>query len=90
MKKFLIGIGIVLLVLVMAVISLPFLVNANEFRPRLESELTTALGRDVKVGELKLNILGGTVSADAGLASTSRARTRIACARLKRVERLFR
>jgi AsmA protein len=64
MKKVLIGIGIVLLVLVLAVISLPFFVNANEFRPRLESELTTALGREVKVGNLKLDIFGGTVSAD--------------------------
>jgi AsmA protein len=64
MKKVLIGIGALLLILVLAVVSLPFLIDANQFRPRLESELSTALGREVKVGNLSLNILGGSVSAD--------------------------
>src|SRR5579862_1819017 len=64
MKKFGIGIGVLFLVLVVAALSLPFLIDANQFRPRLESELSAALGRAVKVGNLSLNILGGTVSAD--------------------------
>lgn len=63
MKKLIRAIGIVVALLVVAAVSLPFLVNANEFRPRLESELTTALGRDVKVGDLSLDLMSGSVSA---------------------------
>jgi len=43
---------------------LPRLVNVNRFRPKLESELSAALGRQVKVGNLSLSIFSGTVSAD--------------------------
>jgi len=49
--------------LVLAAIALPFLIDANSFRPQLEAELTRALGRDVKVGDLKLSLLSGGVSA---------------------------
>ena len=38
--------------------------NVNSFRPKLESTLTTALGREVKVGNLGLSILSGSVSAE--------------------------
>lgn len=57
-------IGIVVVVLLLAVIALPFLINVNSFRPKLESALTEALGRDVKVGNLSLSILSGSVSAE--------------------------
>src|SRR4051794_20082338 len=56
--------GIVIAVLLLIAIALPFLINVNSFRPRLESELSTALGRDVKVGNLSLSILSGSVAAD--------------------------
>lgn len=55
--------GIVLALLVVAVIALPFIVNANRFRPELETQLTGALGRQVKVGGLKLSVLSGAVTA---------------------------
>ncbi len=55
--------GIVLGVIVVAVIALPFGLNANSFRPKLESELSAALGRPVTVGNLSLSILAGSVSA---------------------------
>ena len=57
-------IGIVVAVLVVIAIALPFLINVNSFRPKLESELTDALGRQVKVGNLSLSILSGSVSAE--------------------------
>src|SRR5207302_1687177 len=41
-----------------------FFIDANLFRPRLESELTNALGRQVKVGNLSLSLLSGGVTAD--------------------------
>ena len=57
-------IGIVVAVLLLVVIALPFLINVNSFRPKLESALTEALGREVKVGNLSLSILSGSVSAE--------------------------
>ena len=57
-------VGIVLVIILLAVIALPFLINVNSFRPKLESELSTALGRQVKVGNLSLSILSGSVSAE--------------------------
>lgn len=57
-------VGIVIAVLLLIVIAIPFLINVNSFRPKLESELTEALGREVKVGNLSLSILSGSVSAE--------------------------
>ena len=57
-------VGIVIVVLLLIAIALPFLINVNSFRPKLESELTEALGREVKVGNLSLSILSGSVSAE--------------------------
>jgi len=49
-------VGIAVIVLLLVLLSLPFLINANEFRPMLESQLSQALGRPVKVGDLKLSL----------------------------------
>ncbi len=57
-------IGIIVAVLVLIVIALPFVINVNNFRPRIETDLSAALGRQVKVGNLKLSIITGAVSAD--------------------------
>jgi len=57
-------IGILVAVLLVIAIALPFIVNVNSFRPKLESTLTTALGREVKVGNLGLSILSGSVTAE--------------------------
>src|SRR5450432_4239141 len=51
-------------VLIVLILGLPYLVDANSFRPKLESELTSTLGREVKVGNLSLSILTGSVSAE--------------------------
>jgi len=64
MKRALKIAAIVIALLLVVVIALPFVVDVNSFRPRLESELSTALGREVKVGNLGLSILTGTVTAD--------------------------
>lgn len=56
-------VGILVAVLLLIVVSLPFLIDANQFRPLLVSQLSQALGREVKVGDLKLSILSGGVSA---------------------------
>jgi AsmA protein len=64
MKRALQIVGIIVAVLLLIAIVLPFVVNVNSFRPRLESELSSALGRQVKVGNLGLSILSGSVSAE--------------------------
>src|SRR5215469_11247934 len=57
-------VGIIVAVLIVILIAIPFLIDANTFRPKLESELTDALGRQVKVGNLSLSLLSGAVTAD--------------------------
>ena len=64
MKRILAIIGVLVAVLIVAAVALPLLIDANSFRPRLESNLSTSLGRAVKLGELKLALLAGGVSAD--------------------------
>lgn len=64
MKRLLKIIAILVGLLIVAAIALPFLIDANTFRPKLESELTVALGRQTTVGNLSLSLLSGGVSAD--------------------------
>jgi AsmA protein len=56
--------AIALAVLLLILIVLPFLINVNTFRPKVESEASAALGRPVTVGNLSLSIFSGSVSAD--------------------------
>ncbi len=64
MKRIAYIFGITAAVLLVVLVCLSFFVNANRFRPMLESELTKALGREVQIGDLKLAILSGGVAAD--------------------------
>jgi AsmA protein len=64
MKRALKWIGIVVVILIVIVLVLPFLINVNSFRPRIESELTNALGRKVTVGNLSLSLWSGSLAAD--------------------------
>lgn len=64
MKRILKILAIIVGILIVIAIALPFFVNANTFRPKLESELTDALGRQVTVGNLSLSLFSGGVTAD--------------------------
>jgi AsmA protein len=55
---------IVVAVLIVILIALPFLINVNSYRPKIESEASSALGRPVTVGNLSLSLLSGTVTAE--------------------------
>jgi AsmA protein len=57
-------VGIVIALLIVVAIAVPLFVNVNNFRPQIESNLSAALGRPVKVGNLSLSILSGSVGAD--------------------------
>jgi AsmA protein len=56
--------AIVVGVLILIVILIPFFIDANSFRPKLETDLTAALGRQVKVGNLSLSLFSAAVKAD--------------------------
>lgn len=56
--------AIVIAAVVVILIVVPFFIDANTFRPKLEAELTGALGRQVTVGNLSLSLWSGSVSAD--------------------------
>ena len=55
---------IAIAVIIVIVIALPFLISVNQFRPTIEEKLSTALGRQVQVGNLSLSILSGSLGAD--------------------------
>jgi len=63
MNRTLRWLAILVAVLLVIALALPFFIDANQFRPRLEAALTQALGRDVKLGDLKLSLLSGGVTA---------------------------
>jgi AsmA protein len=51
------------------VASIPLFVNANTFRPAIEKQLTTTLGRSVKLGDLGVSLFsGGLVAKDLSIA----------------------
>jgi AsmA protein len=63
-KRWLRVVGIVVAIVVVVLIALPLLINVNSFRPTVEAQASTALGRQVTVGNLSLSILSGSVGAD--------------------------
>jgi len=64
MNRILKIVAIVIAILIVIVIAVPFIIDVNMFRPEIETQLSTAMGRQVKVGNLKLSILAGSVGAD--------------------------
>lgn len=64
MKRALTGlIALVLLVVVIAAAAL-LLVDANRFRPQIQSTLSQALGREVTLGQLHVSVWSGALDAD--------------------------
>ena len=45
----------------LAIALIPLFVNANTFRPAVEKQLTSALGRSVQVGGLSLSVFSGSM-----------------------------
>src|SRR5215831_237834 len=63
MRRIGIAAGVVVALVLLVALGLAFLLDANRFKPALESELSDVLGRDVKVGDLKFSIFSGSVAA---------------------------
>lgn len=54
----------VVVVLILVAALLPFVIDANRFRPEIESSLNTALNRKVDIGNIRLSILSGGVTVE--------------------------
>lgn len=57
MKKLLIGLGVVIVLLVVAVVALPFLVPVSVVRERIVAGVKDSTGRDLKIGEMSVSVL---------------------------------
>ena len=63
MKRFWIIIGIILGVIVLAVLLVPLFINVDSFRPDIESKLSAALGRTVRIGKIQASFFSGGAEA---------------------------
>ena len=54
----------VVAVFVLVVALIPLFINADTFRPRIENDLSTSLGRKVALGHLSLSIFSGSLVAE--------------------------
>ena len=61
MKKLLIIFGSIVALLVLAVVALPFLVDAEKFRPMVESKAKEAVGRQITIGKMEMSLFKGGV-----------------------------
>lgn len=64
MKRLLVILGVIFVLLVGSLAAVTLLIDPNRFRPLLESELSSALGREVHLGDLKLALWSGSVTAN--------------------------
>lgn len=62
MKKPLYIVGGIIVLLLLIVLALPLFINANQFKPTLQTKLGAALGRQVTIGDIKLAIFSGGVT----------------------------
>lgn len=58
------AIGTLVLLVVVAVVSLPLFLNADSFRTRIETTLSKSMGRKVTIGKLNLSVWSGGLVAE--------------------------
>jgi AsmA protein len=61
-RKILYVVGGVIVLLLLALVILPFVINVNQFRPQIEAAADSALNRKVTIGNIALSLLSGGVS----------------------------
>jgi AsmA protein len=64
MKRYLKIAGIVVACLLVVIVAIPLFVNVNSFRPKIEAEASSALGRPVSLGKLSLSVLSGSIGVE--------------------------
>ena len=58
------AVGLLIVLVVIAAVSLPLFLNADSFRTRIESTLSKSLGRTVTIGKLSLSVWSGGLLAE--------------------------
>lgn len=61
-RKILYVVGGVIVLVLLALVILPFVINVNQFRPQIEAAADSALNRKVMIGDIALSLLSGGVS----------------------------
>jgi AsmA protein len=61
MKKLWIILGSIIALVIIVILAVPFLVNAEKFRPMVESKAKDALGRQVAIGNMEVSLFKGGV-----------------------------
>ena len=59
-KYILIAVAVIIVILII----LPFVIPVNQFRPTIEAQASSAIGRKVEVGNLRLALLRGSLTAE--------------------------
>src|SRR5580704_14211811 len=59
-----IALGSIVALIFLIILCIPLFLNADSFRARIESTLTTSLGRKVTLGKLDLSVLSGSLVAE--------------------------
>jgi len=57
MRKTFIALGVLVIILAIAVLTVPSLVDVNRYRPQIETKLRDRLGRDVSLGPMRLSLI---------------------------------
>ncbi|MGA8042764.1 MAG: AsmA family protein [Terracidiphilus sp.] len=63
MRKHWIKIAVVLIAFIAVLVVTPFFVNADSFRPMIESKVSAAIGRQISLGRLDFSLLSGSLVA---------------------------
>ena len=63
-KNRLLPVLIIVGIIIVIILAVPFLINADTFRPAIQSLLQSALGRQVAIGGLSISLLAGGVTAN--------------------------
>jgi len=63
-RTLLIVLGSIVALVLLVGLSIPLFLNADTFRTRIETALTTSLGRKVTLGKLDLSVLTGSLVAE--------------------------
>ncbi len=60
-RPILIALGSIIALILLIAVAIPLFLNADAFRTRIETALTTSLGRKVTLGKLELSVLSGSL-----------------------------
>jgi AsmA protein len=63
-KKVLTIVGVIVAILLIVILILPSLIDANRYKPEIQAKIGTALARNVQIGNIKLSIFSGGVVVD--------------------------